>query len=109
MIRIGQTRVTLESVISLFEEGASTEEVGLRYDVLDLHDIYATLSYFLGHRQETKRYPDRAPQRSLGTHRDAECRSSTTQILSILGSTRRVDRRHELGFVDQAVFRRLPG
>jgi len=37
--------VTLESVISLFEEGASAEEVGLRYDVLDLHDIYATLSY----------------------------------------------------------------
>ena len=37
--------MTLESVISLFEEGASAEEVGLRYDVLDLHDIYATLSY----------------------------------------------------------------
>ncbi|MEJ2646666.1 MAG: DUF433 domain-containing protein [Gammaproteobacteria bacterium] len=60
MIRVGQTRVTLESIISLFEQGAGAEEIALRYDVLDLHDIYATLSHFLGHRDEMRQYLDRA-------------------------------------------------
>lgn len=74
VIRVGQTRVTLESVISLFEQGANAEEIALRYDVLDLHDVYATLSYFLGHRQETHEYLDRARQASLRARRDAERR-----------------------------------
>lgn len=80
VIRVGQTRVTLESIISLFEQGASAEEIALRYDVLDLHDVYATLSYFLGHRRETQEYLDRARQTSLAGRRDAERRSPTTQI-----------------------------
>jgi uncharacterized protein (DUF433 family) len=90
VIRVGQTRVTLESVISLFEQGASAEEIALRYDVLDLHDIYATLSYFLGHRHETQEYLDRARQASLGARRDAERRSPAAQIRERL--TRRRDR-----------------
>lgn len=80
VIRVGQTRVTLESVISLFEQGASAEEIALRYEVLDLQDIYATLSYFLGHRQEMQEYLDRARQTSLGARRDAERRSPTAQL-----------------------------
>ena len=55
VIRVGQTRVTLESVISLFEQGVSAEEIGLRNDVMDLHYVYATLSYYLGHRQVMKK------------------------------------------------------
>ncbi len=80
VIRVGQTRVTLESIISLFEQGASAEEIALRYDVLDLHDVYATLSYFLGHRQETQEYLDRTRQTSLAARRDAERRSPAAQI-----------------------------
>jgi uncharacterized protein (DUF433 family) len=80
VIRVGQTRVTLESIIWLFEQGASAEEIALRYDVLDLHDVYATLSYFLGHRQETQEYLDRARQTSLAARRDAERRSPAAQI-----------------------------
>ena len=80
VIRVGQTRVTLESIISLFEQGASAEEIALRYDVLDLHDVYATLSYFLGHRQEAQEYLARARQASLAARRDAERRSPAVQI-----------------------------
>ena len=44
VLRVGQTRVTLESVISFFEQGASAEEIAMRCDVMDLHDVCATLS-----------------------------------------------------------------
>jgi uncharacterized protein (DUF433 family) len=97
VIRIGQTRVTLESVISLFEQGASAEEIALRYDVLDLHDIYATLSYYLGHQPEAKEYLDRARQASVGARRDAERRSPAAQIRERLGRYRTRANDHPAG------------
>lgn len=54
VIHVGGTRVTLESVIRLFDEGATAEEIALRFDTLNLHDIYATLGYYLGHRQQVQ-------------------------------------------------------
>ena len=80
VIRVGQTRVTLESVISLFELGASAEEIALRCDVLDLHDVYATLSFYLGHQQEIRQYFDRVRQASVRARREVERRSPTAQI-----------------------------
>ena len=80
VIRVGQTRVTLESVIGLFEQGATAEEIALRFDALDLHDVYATLGYYLGHRQQVQSYLDRQRQRSLAARREAESRSPATQI-----------------------------
>jgi uncharacterized protein (DUF433 family) len=94
VIRVGQTRVTLESIISLFEQGAGAEEIALRYDVLDLHDIYATLSYFLGHRDEMRQYLDRAHEASLAARSDAERRSPAAQIRERLARHRsRIDAR----------------
>jgi uncharacterized protein (DUF433 family) len=91
VIRVGRTRVTLESILSLFEQGASAEEIALRYDVLDLHHIYATLSYFLGHRLEVQEYLDRTRQTSLGARRDAEHRSATAKIRERLTGYRNRD------------------
>ncbi len=59
VIRIGGTRVTLESIVSLFEQGATAEEIAMRLDALDLHEVYATLSYYLGHRREVQKYLER--------------------------------------------------
>ncbi len=80
MIRVGQTRVTLESVIGLYEQGATAEEIALRFDTLNLHDIYATLGYYLGHRQQVQTYLLRQGQSSLAARREAESRSPTAQI-----------------------------
>ena len=80
VIRVGQTLVSPERVISLFEQGAIAEEIVLRYEALDLHEIYAALSYFVDHRQELQEYLDRARQTSLGARRDAERRWPTAQL-----------------------------
>jgi uncharacterized protein (DUF433 family) len=55
-IRIGQTRVPLETVVYAFNEGATAEEVAYRYPTLDLADIYATITYYLRHRIEVDEY-----------------------------------------------------
>ncbi len=35
----------LESVIGLYEQAAAAEEIALRFDALDLHDVCASLGY----------------------------------------------------------------
>lgn len=51
-IRVGQTRVTLRSIVFAFNDGASAEEIVLRYPSLDLTDTYAAITYYLRHRSE---------------------------------------------------------
>lgn len=56
VIRVGKTRVALESVVALFEQGASAEEIALRYEVLTLGEVYAVLSFYMTHRGEVDDY-----------------------------------------------------
>jgi uncharacterized protein (DUF433 family) len=55
-VRIGGTRVTLATVISSFQEGATAEEIVFQYPTLELADVYAVISYYLKHRPEMEEY-----------------------------------------------------
>lgn len=44
------TRVSLHSLVGMFEDGASPEEIAYEYDSLELADVYAVLAYYLRHR-----------------------------------------------------------
>ncbi len=52
VVRIGPTRVSLDDIVEAFLEGASTEEILLRYSSLNLPDIYTTIAYYLRHQVE---------------------------------------------------------
>lgn len=56
VVRVGKTRVTLDSVISAFLQGAAPEEIAYQYPSLQLADIYAVVSYYLHHEGEVKAY-----------------------------------------------------
>jgi len=56
VIRIGKTRMTLDTVITAFLEGATAEEIQEQYSSLELADIYAVLSYYLQHQTEVNAY-----------------------------------------------------
>lgn len=58
VIRIGETRVTLETVITAFNEGAAPEDIQSQYPVLDLADIYDVVGHYLRHQEEINRYMD---------------------------------------------------
>lgn len=55
-IRIGKTRVTLDSVLASYHMGATPEEIALHYSVLTLSEIYAVIAYYLSHRQLVDNY-----------------------------------------------------
>jgi len=56
VIRVGGTRVTLEQIVGAFREGVTAEEIALRYETVGLADVYATIAYYLNHRESVERY-----------------------------------------------------
>jgi uncharacterized protein (DUF433 family) len=54
--RVGNTRVTLDSVLYAFNNGSCAEEILLKFPSLELVDIYALIAYFLWHRDEIDAY-----------------------------------------------------
>lgn len=59
VILVGKTRVTLDTVISSFKNGATAEEIVYQYPVLILADIYAIISYYLRNQKEIDSYINR--------------------------------------------------
>lgn len=56
VIRVRGTRVTLDSVIWSFLDGAAAEEIALQYPSLELADIYSVISYYLRRRNDVDEY-----------------------------------------------------
>jgi len=74
VIRMGGTRVTLDSVILAYEEGASAEEIALRYPSLNLADIYSVMGYYLHHEVEVQAYLLRQQELDTQARREDEAR-----------------------------------
>jgi len=56
VLRIQGTRVSLDSVIIAFNQGATPEQIVQDYDSLTLIQVYAAISYYLQHRKEVDDY-----------------------------------------------------
>lgn len=55
-VRVGGTRVTLDTVVEAFLEGLTAEEIAQQYPVLELADIYAAISHYLRNRESIDIY-----------------------------------------------------
>ena len=47
VLRVGGTRVSLDSVLAAFHDGATPEEIVQQYDAVSLADVYAVIGYYL--------------------------------------------------------------
>lgn len=56
VLRVGGTRVSLESVVTAFDRGASAEEIVESFPTLDLATVYATLAFILTYRDRVDDY-----------------------------------------------------
>src|SRR5512138_3141648 len=56
VMRVGQTRVTLDTVVHAFEQGHTAEEIVSSYPVLRLADVYAIIAYYLNNQAEVQAY-----------------------------------------------------
>ena len=74
VIRIGKTRVTLDTVIAVFKQGTTAEEIAYRYPSLKLADIYATIAFYLNHQQEVEVYLQQRQQQAQEIRKMNEAR-----------------------------------
>jgi uncharacterized protein (DUF433 family) len=56
VIRVGGTRVTLDTIVAAFREGATAEEIVYQYPSLDLADVYAVIGHYLQRRSDVDTY-----------------------------------------------------
>jgi uncharacterized protein (DUF433 family) len=56
VVRVGNTRVTLDTVVASFKEGATAEEIVAQYPSLLLGDVYAVIGYYLQRQAEVDAY-----------------------------------------------------
>ncbi len=80
-IRIGQTRVPLETVVDAFNDGGTAEEIAYRFPSLELADIYATITYYLRHRTSVDIYVGEQEAKAKDLRRRIEARQPDRQGL----------------------------
>ena len=88
-IRISQSRVTLDSLLAAYHIGSTPEEIALQYDVLSLSEIYATIAYYLTHRQQIDNYLEQRRQNAQ------QYRQKLTQDNNLVNLRERLLARHQ--------------
>jgi uncharacterized protein (DUF433 family) len=80
VLRVGGTRVRLETVINAFNNGSTAEEILLKYPSLNLTDIYAVITYYLWSREEVDAYLEMRRQQEEAVRRENETRFPPTGV-----------------------------
>ena len=56
VVRVSKTRVTLDTIVAAFCEGATAEEIAHQYPSLNLADVYHVIGYYLRRSSEVEQY-----------------------------------------------------
>jgi uncharacterized protein (DUF433 family) len=74
VIRVSGTRVTLDSILLAFNDGATPEEIAQQYPAVPLADIYHLIGYRLRHAAEMEEYLRRRLRESRELQQQNEAR-----------------------------------
>jgi uncharacterized protein (DUF433 family) len=76
VIRVSGTRVTLDTVVAAFREGATAEAIAEQYPSLSLAEVYTAVGYYLRHQAEVDAYLQRRRQQAAQARQENETRFS---------------------------------
>ena len=88
-IRVGGTRVTLESVIELYKDGYTAERLGEAFLSLSLGDIHTVIGYYLRHRDEVEAYLQRQQREADDIRRQVEAMPGNPELRQRLQAIKR--------------------
>lgn len=80
VVRVGSTRVTLDTVVAAFREGLTAEAIVDQYPTLRLADVYLVIGYVLSHRDEIDAYLQGRERLAAEVRRETEKRFDPTGI-----------------------------
>ena len=74
VVRIAKTRVTLDTFVAAFREGATAEEMVHQYPSLYLVDVYSVIAYYLANRPGVETYLKEHERLGVEVRRENEAR-----------------------------------
>jgi uncharacterized protein (DUF433 family) len=77
VFRITGTRVTLDSIVREFKDGATPEQIQEDYPSVTLSDIYSVVAYYLQHSRAVEDYVNAQAQAAREVRREVESRVDT--------------------------------
>jgi uncharacterized protein (DUF433 family) len=87
--RVGGTRVTLDTIVAAFDEGATAEEIADQYPSINRADVYAVLAYCIRHRPDVDAYLRQRQQRAAAVRAENESRFDPRGVRARLLTRRR--------------------
>lgn len=72
-VYIGDTRVTIDCVVEMFDAGASAEQIADEYNV-ELSDVYMVVAYYLRHEKEIKSHLEELERKSEVARREFDAK-----------------------------------
>lgn len=87
VFHVGKTRVTLDTVVGAFQDGATAEEIAEQYPTLSLDQVYAVIAYYLAHTAEVNDYLQAREQQAT------EVRQANERLFSPAGIRARLSAR----------------
>ncbi len=74
VIRVGDTRVTLDTMVAAFSGGATAEEIAQRYPSLELADVYQVIGYYLHRTSEVEAHLEKRRAQAAAVRKQNEAR-----------------------------------
>ena len=84
VITVGETRVTLDTVVGAFQNGATPEEIVYQYPALNLADVYAVIGYYLKHQELVAEYLETRQRQAQEIRQENEQRFPSEGVRSRL-------------------------
>jgi uncharacterized protein (DUF433 family) len=80
VLRVGGTRVTLDTVVGAFNAGSTPEEIALQYDSLRLEDVYLVVGYYLRNQAEIDSYLAQRREEGDAMRAEADARLRWSEV-----------------------------
>jgi uncharacterized protein (DUF433 family) len=80
VIRVSRTRVTFDTVVAAFKEGATAEEIAQQYPSVPLADVYYVIGYYLHKRDEVELYLNKRQEEVKELQKQMEARLNPVGI-----------------------------
>lgn len=79
-VRIGQTRVTLDTLFAAYQNGATAEQIVAQYPSLSLAEVYEAIGYCLRHPDDVTAYLRDREAEAARVRREIDADPATQQI-----------------------------
>ncbi|MBI5952722.1 MAG: DUF433 domain-containing protein [Chloroflexi bacterium] len=80
VILVSKTRVTLDTIVAAFSEGASAEEISYQYPSVPLGDIYSVIGYYLRKKKQVDAYLKRREKLAQEVRKQNEEKANASGI-----------------------------